>query len=113
LKQLRQVAVRVNSNINELANTALCDYLDRLAEQKITAESQAFEAMYPELAANYLGEFVAIHEGRVVDNDADFEALFLRVQARFEQTPVLIRQVTDSPTLDYHARRPRLEPSND
>ena len=112
-ERLRQAALRLNSNVNELASAALSDYLDRLAEQKIAAESKAFQAMYPKLAAEHLGEFVAVHEGHVVDNDADFETLFLRVQARFEQMPVLIRQVTDSPIPEFRAHRPRLEPSND
>lgn len=110
-ERLSQAAAQTNSTVNELASTALSDYLDRLAEQKISMESRAFETMYPELAAKYYGKFVAIHEGRVVDNDTDFEAIFLRVQARFGQTPVLIRQVTDAPVPEYRASRPGLETS--
>ena len=65
--------------------------------------------MYPQLGERYLGQFVAVHNGQIVDADVDFEALFLRIQERFEDTPVLIRLVSTTPTLELRASSPRLE----
>ena len=39
----------------------------------------------------------------------DFEALFLRIQARFGEWPVLIQRVGDTPLEEWHFRSPRLE----
>jgi hypothetical protein len=108
-ERLKQAATLTHSSAEDLAEAAFNDYLERLAEQTITAESDAFVEMHSKLLQEYRGEYVAMHERRVVDSDADFEALFLRVQARFGQTPVLIRQITESPTPEYRARRPILE----
>jgi hypothetical protein len=52
----------------------------------------------------YYGQFVAIYDGQVVDTAADFENLFLRIVNRFNDLPVLIRQVGDSPEEEWHFR---------
>jgi len=44
-----------------------------------------------------------------VDADADFEQIFLRVQARFGDLAVLIRQVGEAPDEEWRFRSPRLE----
>lgn len=38
----------------------------------------------------YRGQFVAVHNREVVDQDKDQRSLYLRVRARFGKTPVLI-----------------------
>jgi len=108
-ERLRQIAVQTQSNIQDLADAALDDYLERLAEQKLAAESDAFEKMHSALLKEHPGEYVAVHERQVVDSDSNFETIFMRVQSRFGQIPVLIRQVTESPAPEYRACRPTLE----
>jgi len=105
-ERLKQIAVQTQSNIQDLADAALDDYLDRLAEQKLATESDAFEKMHPTLLKEHPGEYVAVHERQVVDSDPNFEAVFVRVQSRFGQTPVLIRQVTESPAPRLSVSRP-------
>ncbi len=62
-------------------------------------EYQAFLRMLPELLATHRGQYVAIHEGRVVDADADDIALIRRVHQRIGYVPIHVGLVTDQPPL--------------
>ena len=108
-EQVAQMAETAGIGVTDLINEALSEYLQRFSHEKIEAEAQAFERMHETLKEQYLGQFVAVHNGQVVDADADFEAVFLRVQARFGRTPVLIRRVSEEPTTELRFRSPRLE----
>lgn len=57
-------------------------------------EYQAFLCLLPELLATYEGRYVAIHNGQVVDSDADDAALILRVQAEVGYVPLYVGLVT-------------------
>lgn len=96
-EQIRQLAGQTE-DINAFVNNAVRERLERLAEQMLQKEIQAFEEMHPELYEKHRGQFVAIHQGKVIDSDPEFAALFTRVRAKLGATPVLIRPVTDSPT---------------
>ena len=60
-------------------------------------EYQAFLRMLPELLPRYRGRYVAVHEGQVVDADADDVALVRRVHARVGYVPLHVGLVTDRP----------------
>ena len=60
-------------------------------------EYQAFLRLLPGLLATHRGRYVAVHEGRVVDDDADDLALVLRVHARIGYVPIHVGLVTDRP----------------
>jgi len=107
--KLEQLAQKMGKSTEEVVIDALNEHLERLNKQRLNQEIQAFEQMHPELKRIYLDKFVAIYENEVVDADEDFESLFLRVQAQFGDLPVLIRQVGNSPTEEWHFRSPRLE----
>jgi hypothetical protein len=66
-------------------------------------------AQYEQLRAVYLGQYVAIHQGEVIDHDADLRTLHLRVFERLGHTPVLLKQVTNRPERELVFRSPRLE----
>lgn len=53
--------------------------------------------MHAELAEKYLGQYVAIHNGKVVDHDDDFQSLHSRIRQRFGGQPVLLRCVEAEP----------------
>lgn len=82
--------------------------MEELNNQKLDAEIAAFEKMHPQLKEHYLNQFVAIHEGQVVDADAEFESLALRTVECFGDIVVLIRQVGESPKEEYLFRSVRL-----
>jgi hypothetical protein len=85
------------------------EHLNWLNSEKLDAETAAFEQKHPWLKKHYLKQFIAMHNGEVVDSDADFEPLCLRVQAKFGDVVVLIRQVHDSLKEEWRIRGVRWE----
>ncbi len=73
-------------------------------------EAAAFEAMHEQLKQRYLNQFVAVHNGEVVDSDADVSSLMERIREAYPDEIVLIRQVEDQLPRDLVVRSPRLEP---
>lgn len=76
-------------------------------------EYQAFLGLLPRLLATHRGLYVAIHEGGVVDSDADDVALVQRVHGRVGYVPIHVGLVAESlPTVrlpHYREYRPRGE----
>jgi prevent-host-death family protein len=75
--------------------------------QIIRREEAAFEQMKPELLKTHKGKFVAIHDGKLVDFDADESTLAKRVYARFGYRTILMTEVTETPRV-YHVNSPRV-----
>ncbi|MEA3397766.1 MAG: DUF5678 domain-containing protein [Chloroflexota bacterium] len=66
--------------------------------------------MRSQLVAKYLGNYVAIHNGKVVDHDPDVRTLHLRIRRRYGRAPILLRQVTkDMEQPEMVFRSPKLE----
>jgi hypothetical protein len=80
-----------------------------MGRKKIQSETKAFLAQYETLQAKYLGQYVAMHEGKVIDHDVDLRTLHLRVYERVGYTPVLLKQVTVEPERELVFRSPRLD----
>ena len=58
-------------------------------------EYRAFLRLLPELLKTYRGQYVAVHDGRVVDSDPDETTLILRVQARVGYIPLFVGLVAE------------------
>ncbi len=85
---------------------------DKLEREKIHRESEAFLEQHQELLRTKKGQYVALHEGQVVDQDQDGRSLYLRIRTKYGQIPVLIRQVTEQGQRVLIFRSPRLEKGN-
>jgi hypothetical protein len=72
-------------------------------------EIEAYKAMHPELVKKYLGQYVAIYQGRLVDHDADPIALHRRITAEFPNKTVLSRLVREEAEPVLYMRSPHLE----
>lgn len=59
------------------------------------SEYQAFLRLLPELLQTHRGQYVAIHDGQMVDADADDIDLVQRVHARVGYAPIHVGLVTD------------------
>ena len=70
-------------------------------------EVEAFKVMYPRLVEQYLGQYVAIYQGQVVDHDQDPIALLRRVKKQYPNQVVLRRKVEKRPEPVLHFRSPR------
>lgn len=108
--RLEEVAHYLRRPPAEVVGEAVAAHLYALEAQKLATETAAFEAMHPTLVQAHPGEYVAIHEGRLVDSDPEFETLFQRIRDRFGKIAVLIRQVEEQPTAALLSLSLRLEP---
>jgi len=94
-RRIEEVALEHKAGIGEIFNEAARRYLWELDRRKISEESKIYRQRHAELKAQYLGQYIAVHNGRVVDHDADFETLRHRVRRRFGSTPVMITRVEE------------------
>lgn len=76
---------------------------------KIHAEALAWRALAASVRHLYERQFVAVHEGKVIDYDPDRLALYLRVRKRLGKTPVLITQASAPSPREFYIASPRLE----
>jgi hypothetical protein len=72
-------------NTNRHLDTARLEYLDR--------QKNLYESMKPELVDQYLGEFIAFEDGRVLDHDLNERELVERVYRAYGYRDLLIKQV--------------------
>jgi hypothetical protein len=79
-----------------------------MQDKAVAGEKAAFLALHRTLRQQYDGEYVAIYEGKVIDHDASFAALYTRIDAQYPDDFVLIRQVEAEPEKVYQFRSPRM-----
>jgi hypothetical protein len=78
------------------------------AEDKWRQEQNAFRRLLPELLPTHRGQFVAIHEGQVVESGPDKLAVAGKAYARFGYIPIFVSLVTDQPQPLSRIPSPRL-----
>jgi hypothetical protein len=69
---------------------------------KWAKEYETFQRLLPELLKTYRGQYVVIHDGRVVDSGTDDLALALRFFAKHGNVPIHVGLVTDEPAIPAH-----------
>ncbi len=111
MEQLRQAAEWNGVPLEKAAQDAVLSYVGRYGRAKVEQEQAAFEKMRPELLKKYRGQYVAVHNGEVVEVAPDLRSLHLKVYARFGHTPMLHIQVTEEPMPDIRTHGLRLERS--
>lgn len=95
-----QISYFIGNDENELkaaVDKAMRSYIGKLRQAKIEKELTAFKQQHDALRTQYEGDYVAIHEGEVIEHDSDLRTLHLRVIERFGTIPVLLKKV-DSTT---------------
>jgi hypothetical protein len=76
-------------------------------EDKWRREQRAFRQLLPELLRTHLGEFVAIHEGRVVESGVEKIDVARRAYERFGYIPIFISRVVTDPPAPVRIPSPR------
>ena len=90
---LEEDARQNDRDANELANEALEEFLRERQIRKIEREIEAYRGMHAELWKQIPNHWIAVHNGKLVDQDFDRVSLHRRVRKRYRRTAVLIRQV--------------------
>ena len=78
------------------------------APGKWQSERAAFWRLLPSLFGQYQGQYVAIHQGAVVDSGDDQVALALRVYRRYGYVPIYVGHVSDRPPETLRVPSPRI-----
>lgn len=78
-------------------------------EARISAEAATWYTRSDAARAPYVGQYVAVLQGEVVDHDVDRVALAQRIRARYPETPVLITAAEARAPREFLIRSPRLE----
>lgn len=106
---LWQAADSLGITIEVLADKAIRRYLRQEAERKIRGEEQHLRAQHARLLDEYAGQFIAMHEGQVIDSDTDELALYLRIYQTHPMVGVLIKQVISALEEVWVMRSPHLK----
>ena len=106
-KRAEDAAAKNNTGIGEIFSEAVRRYLWELDRRKISEESGHYRQRHTELKVEFMGQYIAMLNGQVVDHDADFQILRQRIRQRFDRTPVMITMVEEDaePTLVRHGFR--------
>ncbi len=94
-QRVEQAALESQVSTGELFTQALRRYLWELDRRKIAEESKVYRRQHAELKERYLGQYIAIHKGLVVDHDRDLPTLRQRVRQQFARTAVMITLVEE------------------
>lgn len=108
-EQIAHLAEGSQTSTEAFVDKALRTYVAQFRREKIRVETKAFKQQYDILLTKYPGQYVAIHNGQVIDHDKDLRTLHLRVFDRLRHTPVLLKQVTKKPERELIFRSPRFE----
>jgi hypothetical protein len=103
------IARRHEVLLDTLVRSFLLFYADQDRES-MEREVAAFEGMHPELWAKYPHQYVALHQGQIVDRDHDEMALLHRLDDEYRDEVVLVRQVLRQPQGELHYRSPDRNP---
>lgn len=107
-RQLTKIAQNQEVTADELAQKAIWHYLQTEASQILDRETIAFRALHAELIAKYPGEYVAIHQGKVIDHDPKLGDIYLRIDEKYPDEIILIKQVQPEIERTFTVRSPRI-----
>ena len=106
-EQISSLAGQSQANAEAFVDKALRAYLTQFRREKIRAETKAFNQQHDKLLAKYSDQYVAVHNGQVIDHDQDLRNLHLRIFNRLGHVPVLLKKVTNEPDRELVFRSPR------
>lgn len=95
-ERVEKAASKHRTSVDDVLMEAVRQYLWELDRRRISEESEIYHQRHAELRTRYLGQYIAMTDGQVVDNDFDFQTLYQRVRQRFGRTPVMITLVEEA-----------------
>ncbi len=106
-KRIEKAALEQETSTNNIFSEAVRQYLWELNRRKVSEETRIYRQKHEQLKATYLGQYIAMFQGEVVDQDEDFQELHQRVRQQFGQQPVMITLVEETayPIITRHGFR--------
>lgn len=84
------------------------DTINTERQMAMAREEAAYQAMYEELSAKYVGQYVAVYHGELIDRDEDGGRLYERVRRQYGDEFVLITPVGPEVEETYRVLSPHL-----
>ncbi len=110
-RRVEQVALTSQQPMADLINEVLAEAFPAVHVNPkryiMEQEQEAFRNMLPELLKNYESQYVAVHNGQVVDHDKNKLDLAARIYQSLPNEVVLIKQVSSKPDQVIYMRSPR------
>ncbi|NKQ36400.1 MAG: hypothetical protein HF973_12380 [Chloroflexi bacterium] len=110
-QRAQQVATSTHRDVREVLSEALAQTFRPFPvdenRELMLREIEAFRALHPQLVKQYMGKYVAIYQGAVVDDDHDPVALLKRINQKYPDKVVLRRKVEKDPDPVLYFRSPR------
>ncbi|MDQ3249496.1 MAG: DUF5678 domain-containing protein [Chloroflexota bacterium] len=78
-----------------------------LHPSSLEQEKIAYIKMHTRLKEQHLGQHVAIYQGKLIDYDSDYGALYERIRQRYPREIVWLATVKEEPIETIHVRSPR------
>lgn len=75
---------------------------------KMLRERAAYEALHASLLPDYLGQYVAIYQGQLLDADPDVMALDERVRSQYPDEVIMVTKVEQETQRTLHFHSPTL-----
>ena len=111
-QQAQKIAQTTQRDVDEVLTEALARTFQPFPINEnrpaMLREVEAYKAMHPQLVKHYLGQYVAVHQGQVVDHDADPIVLLTRVKVEYLNQVVLRRKVEEQSETVLYFRSPRI-----
>lgn len=104
-----ETAQAVERVVSNLVEQTLAPFPSHPQRPAMLRETAVFERLHPQLKAHYLGQYVAITKGELVDHDGDGVALLHRIRVAYPNQVVLCRKVEETAVVELHFRSPRFE----
>lgn len=104
--KVEDLSAKLGKSFEESILEAVEWRLERWNNEKRIREFEAFDELHTQLKDQYLQQYVAIHNGKVVDVDENENMLEIRVKEKYGDIAVLVMKVEED--LNYFVEVPRL-----
>jgi hypothetical protein len=101
LNPLEQLATQQGSSVESLLADVIADYLREQRHEQLLQEMDRFRAQHDQLKEQYVGQFIGMVDGRVLDHDPDGGVLYRRLRQQYGDLPILIVQVKNTPEQEF------------
>ncbi len=92
-KSAKEIARQQHSTVESVLNDALQQYVWEHHRRKISEESRLYREQHAALVKKYLGQYIAMQVGQVIDSDTDIGILNKRIRAKYGNQPILMTEV--------------------
>lgn len=101
LTPLQRTAERRGLTVDTLVEDLVTEYLREQRHAALVAEMERYRSLHTQLVGTYLGQYIALFEGRVLDHDLDGGRLYTRLRHQYGDLPILIVLVTEIPEQQF------------